>query len=77
MARGRTKLGNIAYAGVEDGRTFNWFFVRNDPFGILPEQISAYIMPLVMTVVIFAMVVLIYLIYTMVVKLLNRKAVFA
>ena len=70
-------LGNIAYAGVEDGRTFNWFFVRNDPFGILPEQISAYIMPLVMTAVIFAMVMLIYLIYTMAVGLLHRKSVFA
>ena len=41
-------LGNVLYNGQAWGRTnfFNWFFVVQDPFGILPENIAPCIMPI-------------------------------
>ncbi len=66
-------IGNNAYAGVEGGRTFNWFFVMNDPFGLLPSDVAPFIMPFVMSVVIFVMVALIYGIYHIIVKLLSKN----
>lgn len=36
-------VGNFAYNSQT--RLYNWFFVVRDPFGILPEEISSYVMP--------------------------------
>ncbi|MBE6974596.1 MAG: hypothetical protein E7436_03800 [Ruminococcaceae bacterium] len=46
-------LGNAVYNGL-DGRLFNWFFVVRDPFYMLPESISPYIMPPLVIVSFFA-----------------------
>ena len=55
-------LGNTLYNGL-DGRFFNWFFVVRDPFYILPEGISPFVMPFMMTAVMFFGEMLIYLGY--------------
>ena len=55
-------LGNTLYNGL-DGRFFNWFFVVRDPFYILPEGISPFVMPVVMVAVMFSGETLIYLGY--------------
>ena len=55
-------LGNTLYNGL-DGRFFNWFFVVRDPFYILPEGISPFVMPAVMVAVMFFGEMLIYLGY--------------
>ena len=55
-------LGNTLYNGL-DGRFFNWFFVVRDPFYILPEGISPFVMPFVMVAVMFFGEMLIYLGY--------------
>ena len=55
-------LGNTLYNGL-DGRFFNWFFVVRDPFYILPEGISPFVMPFVMVAVMFFGETLIYLGY--------------
>lgn len=58
-------LGNTLYNGEygDYSHAFNWFFVVRDPFYILPENISPYIMPFIMVLVIFTSDMLIYAIY--------------
>ena len=45
-------VGNFAYNSQT--RLYNWFFVVRDPFGILPEEISSYVMPVLNIVMFFA-----------------------
>ncbi len=54
-------LGNRLYSGVENGRTFNWCFVSNDPLGLIPDTADPYVMPFVVVAVLFATNLLIYL----------------
>lgn len=61
-------LGNTLYNGL-NGRFFNWFFVVRDPFYILPEGISPFVMPAVMVAVMFVGEVLIRLVCTAVKRL--------
>jgi len=55
-------LGNALYNGTVGGYShyFNWFFVTQDPFYLLPENIAPYIMPPVMILVMFVAVLLTY-----------------
>jgi hypothetical protein len=39
-------IGNYAYYGLQEGG-YNWFFVVRDPFYIIPESISRFLMPLI------------------------------
>lgn len=57
-------LGNVLYSGEteEYSRTFNWFFVRQDPLDVIPTDIAPYIMPALNIVAFFAVEMLIYLI---------------
>ena len=55
-------LGNTLYNGLND-RFFNWFFVVRDPFYLLPEGIAPFVMPFLMTAVMFFGEILIYLGY--------------
>lgn len=54
-------LGNALYNGKAGGydHFFNWFFVVQDPFGILPEAIAPFMMPLVNIVVFFGVEMLV------------------
>lgn len=58
-------VGNILYNGEAEGYAhfFNWFFVVRDPFYLLPESISPYVMPLLNVVVFFAAEMLVYALY--------------
>lgn len=50
-------LGNLLYTGEAWGcsNNFNWFFVRQDPFNIIPADIAPWIMP-VINIAVFAVV---------------------
>lgn len=54
-------LGNVIYNS--DARVYNWFFVVQDPFYILPKDIAPFIMPFVMIIVIFFANTLVYISY--------------
>ena len=54
-------LGNVVYNN--DTRTYNWFFVVQDPFYILPKNIASIVMPFVMICTILLGIVLVYLCY--------------
>ena len=58
-------LGNTLYNGTlgDYDHFFNWFFVIQDPFYILPRDIAKYIMPFVMIIVIFIANIIVYAIY--------------
>ncbi len=60
-------IGNTFYNSSE--RFYNWFFVVQDPFGLIPLEISQYIMPFFMVMFIYAFVLIIYVIY----NLFNKK----
>lgn len=63
-------LGNLLYNGDYGGKThfFNWFFVVQDPFGILPAEQAAYVMPFLNTVLFFALVMVLYFVLFLVKK---------
>lgn len=54
-------LGNAVYNS--DARLYNWFFVVQDPFYILPKNIAPIIMPFLMIFTIFFADILVYLSY--------------
>ena len=58
-------LGNTLYNGTagEYSHYFNWFFVTQDPFYLLPKEIAPYIMPFVMILVMFVADLLVYSVY--------------
>jgi len=57
-------LGNALYTGQAWGQSydFNWFFVSQDPFYILPEHIAPFIMPPLNITLFFAVDMLVYFI---------------
>ncbi len=67
--------GNTLYTGTlgDYSHDFNWFFVKRDPFGMLPESISQYVMPFVTVFYFFAMTLIIRAIYFGVKKLMKSK----
>ena len=64
-------LGNFIYNGKIEGYNhfFNWFFVIQDPFYILPSEISKFIMPIVMIIVIYFAVMIVYLVFNVIKKI--------
>ena len=62
-------LGNSLYNNT---RCINWFFVVRDPFYLLPENISPYIMPFIMIIVMLTAVTLTYLLYFGIRKIFTR-----
>lgn len=58
-------LGNLLYSGnVGDYvHAFNWFFVQQDPFGMLPAQVAQWVMPFAMMLTFFVADLLIYCVY--------------
>ncbi len=58
-------LGNALYNGEAWGciNNFNWFFVTQDPFYIIPKNIAPYIMPFLNVIVFFAVEMIVYAIY--------------
>ncbi len=68
-------LGNTLYNGTvgEYSHSFNWFFVIQDPFYMLPKDIAPFVMPFVVISVFFAAELLLYAAYFAVKKLLRRQ----
>ncbi len=69
-------LGNALYTGHAWGQSqkFNWFFVTQDPFYIIPENFAPYIMPFLNIAVFFAADMLVYALYFMIQKSLPKRA---
>lgn len=69
-------LGNAVYSGEwPSGQvSYNWFFVKMDPFGLLPLDIAPYLAPVVSVVALFAANMAIYAIYFGIKKLCGKKA---
>ena len=64
-------IGNAIYNN--EARIYNWFFVVQDPFYILPINIAPLVMPFVMITIIFFANILVYLSYFGIRKLINIK----
>ena len=58
-------LGNTLYNGTsgEYSHKFNWFFVLQDPFYILPKNIAPFVMPFVVVATFSFAIFLVYCIY--------------
>ena len=58
-------LGNTVYNGRADGydHFFNWFFVKRDPFYLLPGDVAPYVMPFLNIAAFFAVELLVYAAY--------------
>lgn len=54
------RLGNALYDTSE--KSYNWFFVVEDPFGMFPKTMSAYIMPFLNTALFFTVGLAVYFI---------------
>ena len=69
-------VGNYAYNGTSEGYShfFNWFFVVRDPFYVLPESISPFVMPFANIIVFFAVELLIHLILFVIQHIKERRA---
>lgn len=67
-------IGNYLYNGnVNDyNHNFNWFFVIQDPFYLLPKNIAPFIMPFVNVIIFFIADMLVYLVYFLV-KRINHN----
>jgi len=68
-------IGNTLYSGSAAGysRDFNWFFIKQDPFGAIPESIAPLLAPFVNLVAFFGMEIIVYLIFTMINKKQRKK----
>ncbi len=57
-------VGNTLYSGEykDYSHDFNWFFIKQDPFYLLPTDIAPYLAPVLNFVAFFAMELLVYLI---------------
>ena len=69
-------LGNFIYNGNSGdyNHFFNWFFVVRDPFYLIPEYISPYVMPLINIAAFFAVEMIVYLVCIKVRK--SKRATF-
>jgi len=54
-------LGNLLYNS--EARTYNWFFVVQDPFGMFPQSVAPFVMPIVNIVLFFVVEILVYLFF--------------
>ena len=68
-------IGNLFYNGAAGtySADYNWFFVTQDPFGIVDKSVSPYVMPFVNIIAFFAVEMAVYLIYYLFRFLCSRK----
>ncbi len=68
-------IGNTCYsAEVGDySHNFNWFFIRQDPFYLLPENIAPYLSPILNFIAFFGIELLVYLIYYLIRKRIDAN----
>lgn len=72
-------IGNNLYSGesADYSRYFNWFFIRRDPFALIPESVAPYLTPIVNFAVFLLSELLIYLIYMFIRTKLKKSAIAA
>lgn len=56
-----------------NGKYFNWFFVMQDPFYILPTNIAKFIMPFVTPLAMFIAIMIVYLIFNVLKRNCNNS----
>lgn len=56
-----------------EARVYNWFFVTQDPFYMIPQKIAPYIMPFLNLTLFFAAEIIVYVVFLKVKLLFNRK----
>ena len=67
-------IGNWCYNGMlEGGKLYNWFFVVEDPFGIINHDIAIFIMPIITPCAFLFVTFLIYLININIKRILIRN----
>ncbi len=68
-------LGNYMYNGTSENYShfFNWFFVVRDPFYMIDESVSPYVMPFLNIALFFGVEMLIHLIIQGAKRLRNKK----
>ena len=68
-------FGNVLYNGQAWNHTnnFNWFFVTQDPFYIIPENIASFIMPFINITVFFAVELMVYAVLLGVERVKHRR----
>ena len=67
-------LGNYVYNGTSEGYShfFNWFFVVRDPFYVIPERLSPFVMPF-LNVVLFVAVEMVICFAVWVIKQIKNR----
>ena len=60
-------IGNYMYNS--DVRLYNWFFVVQDPFYMLPSHIAPFVMPFAITLTIYTAVIIVYFINHLIKKI--------
>lgn len=60
-------IGNYMYNS--DVRLYNWFFVVQDPFYMLPSHIAPFVMPFIITLTIYIAVIIVYFISHLIKKI--------
>jgi len=70
-------LGNTLYSGERGdySHDFNWFFIKQDPFYLLPADIAPYLAPVLNYIAFFAMELLVYLICHTVAKCVGERRI--
>jgi len=63
-------IGNTLYNSSE--RFYNWFFVVQDPFHLIPIEVSPYIMPFFMVGFVYVFVIIIYAIYNLIINTIKK-----
>ena len=68
-------IGNGLYSGELGGysHSFNWFFIRQDPFDLFPSDIAPYITPIVNIIAFFSLEIIIYLCYSYFKEIVDGK----
>ncbi len=68
-------LGNYMYNGTSEGYShfFNWFFVVRDPFYMIDESVSPFIMPFLNIALFFAVEMVLHLIIQIAKRLKDKK----
>lgn len=64
-------IGNYMY--MDKSYAYNWFFVLQDPFYIIPEDIAKFVMPFIVILSFSIVVIIFYLIYILISKIIDKK----
>lgn len=64
-------IGNFIYNSPD--RLYNWMFVVQDPFYMLPSNIAPFVMPLIIIATLYLAVILVYLLFILIRKFKYRS----